>query len=275
MIERNLSDHVGDQRREADQALAELGDAYYRRQVEGQRALDRWEAARASKSWWKRVRGVETPEEAAAWGGTRAALADLDEAKSAFETGKINQQKLVTGEQGERVLLDHLSDRPHQWVVFNGYRNRRGEIDHLVLGPMGLWAVEVKNRRVLLEVSGQEWVANKLDTAGKVVGEEPAADQGGQGRNWGRQVAEPAELLADHLADKGQVIPVRTAVLLVKPGAKVGRSTDPGIDLVTADLFELDRAIKMLSHPLDEAEVAALAELIESHHHYHAARRSA
>lgn len=273
MIERNLSDHVGDQRRDADQALAELGDAYYRRQVEGQRALDRWEAARASKSWWKRLRGAETPEEAAAWGGTREALSDLDQAKAAFEEAKIQHQKLTSGERGEQVLLDHLADRPHQWIVFNGYRNRRGEVDHLVLGPMGLWAVEVKNRRVLLDVFGQSWVANKLDSSGKIVGDEPAADRGGQGRNWGRQVAEPAELLADHLADKGHPVPVRTAVLLVKPGAKVGRATDPGIDLVTADLAEFDRAMKLLSHRLDEAEVAALAELIESHHQYHAARR--
>lgn len=275
MIERNLSDHVGDQRRNADQALAELGDAYYRRQVEGQRALDRWEAARASKSLWKRLRGIETPEEAAAWGGTRDALSHLDSAKATFEAAKVEHQKLITGERGEQVLLDHLADRPHQWIVFNGYRNRRGEIDHLVLGPMGLWAIEVKNRRVLLEVSGQNWVAHKLDRAGKIVGEEPAADRGGQGRNWGRQVAEPAELLTDHLADKGHLIPVRTAVLLVKPGATVRRSTDPGIDLVTADLSELDRAMKMLSHRLDEVTVAALAELIESHHQANAAHRSA
>ena len=272
MIERNLSDHVGEQRRNAEQAIAELGDAYHRREVEGQRALDRWEAARASKSLWNRLRGVETPEEAAAWGGTRNALSNLDTARAELDEAKVDRDKLVTGETGEQVLLDRLADRPNQWIVFNGYRNRRGEIDHLVLGPLGLWAVEVKNRRVLLDVSGQDWVAHTLDGAGKVVGEEPAADRGGQGRNWGRQVAEPAELLAHRLADKGHPITIRTAVMLVRPGAAVTRSTDPGIDLVTAELAELDRAMQMLAEPLDEAEVAVIAELIEADHQHHASR---
>ncbi len=266
MIERNLSDHVGDQRREAEQSIADLGDTYYRRQVEGQRALERWEAARASKSLWKRLRRVETPEEAAAWGGTRDALSNLDAAEAELGQAKIGRERLAAGDRGERVIPDYLSDRPHQWIVFNGYRNRRGEIDHLVLGPLGLWAVEVKNQRVLLDVSGQNWMAHKLDKAGKVVGEQPAADRGGTGRNWGRQVAEPAETLADHLTSGGHSVPVQTAVVLVRPGAVVARCTDPGVDLVTADLSDLDRAMKMLANPLDEGDIAAIAERIEAGH---------
>lgn len=266
MIERNLSDQVGHWRREAEQSIAELGDVYYRRQVEGQRALDRWEAARASKSLWKRLRGVETPEEAAAWGATRDALANLDAAEAELGRAKIDGERLAAGERGERVIPEYLVDRPHQWIVFNGYRNRRGEVDHLILGPLGLWAVEVKNQRVLLDVSGQDWVAHKLDKAGKVVGEQPAADAGGLGRNWGRQVAEPAEVLADHLAAGGQPVTVQTAVVLVRPGANVARCINPGVDLVTADLSDLDRAMKMLATPLDEAAVAAIAERIEASH---------
>ncbi len=266
MIERNLSDHVGDRRREAEQSIADLGNAYYRRQVEGQRALERWEAAKASKSLWKRLRRVETPEEAAAWDRTRDALTNLDAAEAELDQAKIGRERLAAGDRGERVIPDHLRDRSNQWIVFNGYRNRRGEIDHLILGPLGLWAVEVKNQRVLLDVSGQNWMAHKLDTSGKVVGEQPATDRDGTGRNWGRQVAEPAEVLADNLTAAGHPIPIQTAVILVKPGAVVARCTDPGVDLVTADLSDLDRAMKMLAHRLDEGDIAVIAERIEAGH---------
>ncbi len=47
----------------------------------------------------------------------------------------------VAAEDQMTVALQRLSD---DWLLFRGYVNRRGEVDHLVVGPGGIWAIEVK-----------------------------------------------------------------------------------------------------------------------------------
>jgi len=42
-------------------------------------------------------------------------------------------------------------------VLFSGYRNRRGEIDGLLLGPSGLFAYEVKYHNATVYISGDDW----------------------------------------------------------------------------------------------------------------------
>ena len=49
-----------------------------------------------------------------------------------------------------RVLND-------EWTLIRGYRNRRGEIDHLLLGPRGLAAIEGKHRNALVHCDGDHW----------------------------------------------------------------------------------------------------------------------
>ena len=55
------------------------------------------------------------------------------------------------------------------WTLFRGYRNRRGEIDHLLLGPRGLFAIEVKNLNATVHIDGDRWRADKYDRYGNLV----------------------------------------------------------------------------------------------------------
>ena len=43
------------------------------------------------------------------------------------------------------AALDNALD--DSWTLFKGYRNRAGEIDYLLIGPTGLFAIEVKARQ--------------------------------------------------------------------------------------------------------------------------------
>lgn len=89
----------------------------------------------------------------------------------------------VAAEDQMTVALQRLSD---DWLLFRGYVNRRGEVDHLVVGPGGIWAIEVKGRGVCVHIDGDQWRYEKFDRYGNLVDQGILADR--RGRSWGRQV---------------------------------------------------------------------------------------
>ena len=108
------------------------------------RAQHRWGAwLRLAFAGWREKRAVPRPPIPAA-GHT-----DLEEKLRAGIAG----EQLVAVELG-RVLDD-------DWTLLRGYRNRRGEIDHMLLGPNGLFAIEVKNLNATVHVDGDRWRADK------------------------------------------------------------------------------------------------------------------
>jgi Holliday junction resolvase-like predicted endonuclease len=55
-------------------------------------------------------------------------------------------RRLAAGIAGERQVAEALGRAlGDDWVLMRGYQNRLGEIDHLLLGPSGFVAIEVKN----------------------------------------------------------------------------------------------------------------------------------
>ena len=74
-----------------------------------------------------------------------------------------------------------------EWVLFRGYRNRRGEIDHLLLGPRGLFAIESKHRNGTVGAVGDRWSYVKYDNP-----VEHGEMTDAQGRSPSEQVSQPA-----------------------------------------------------------------------------------
>lgn len=93
---------------------------------------------------------------------------------------RLARQRAGVGAE-ERVTEDLrvLSD---EWTVFRGYANRRGEVDHVLVGPRGVWAIEVKGRGVRVNVTGDEWWFDKFDRYGNLVERGVLADR--SGRSW-------------------------------------------------------------------------------------------
>src|SRR6516162_4627233 len=84
----------------------------------------------------------------------------------------------IAGEQ--QVALELGQVLGDDWVLFHGYRNRRGEIDHLLLGPRGLFAIEVKHRNATVYIAGDEWRYKKFDQWGNQVESGSIEDRTGQ-----------------------------------------------------------------------------------------------
>jgi len=141
-----LSNHPGDmlgdaaRRRRAGEkrVLSVYEDELIRYRARVQAVRVRRDRARAGHRWWtwlrlslgvgREKRGMPRPPVPAA--GHRT---DLEE-------------KILAGIAGEDLVATELGRAlDDDWTLLRGYRNRRGEIDQLLLGPRGLFAIEVKN----------------------------------------------------------------------------------------------------------------------------------
>lgn len=267
MIERQLSNHVNTYLVEAEQreavAIAAQGSALDSQQ----HAVEALAAASRTKSWWRRLLVVPSADERVAAGLVDHHRQIAIDAGRQIERARIDRAKAEHGQQGEQALPDWFRPRlSDEWRMFHGCYNNKGEIDHLLLGPPGLWAVEVKSDRAKLVVFGDDWELTKLDNGGNIVGRKRAAD--GRGRNWGRQVSEPAAILATRLARKGHNVPIRTAVVMVTQRAEVVDVVMPGVDLVTASIEEFAKTATTGAPILDHEQLAAIDDLIVEHHRY-------
>ena len=94
-------------------------------------------------------------------------------------------------------LAEALDD---EWILLRGYCNSRGEIDALLLGPRGLFAIEEKYRSVRVYIRGDEWMAEQIDKYGKSRSAHfPIRD--GKGRSPSEQVKEPVAALSRWLRE--------------------------------------------------------------------------
>ena len=215
-----LSNHPGDLLDEASRrraaaekhALSVYQDALIRYRARVQTIKVKRDRARAQRRWgtwlrlafagWKEKRGVPRPPIPA------AEHTDLEE-------------KLMAGIAGEQLVAAELGRAlDDDWTLLRGYRNRRGEIDHLLLGPQGLFAIEVKNLNATVHVDGDRWRADKYDNYGNLVEQRPIADA--KGRSPSAQLNEPADDLERFLRERGQPVTIQRVVILTHRRSRIG-----------------------------------------------------
>jgi hypothetical protein len=69
-----------------------------------------------------------------------------------YERERMNWRKGTLGEHSVLAILESLSDR---YFVLNDVRTANGNLDHIVVGPTGLFAIETKNWRGSVTVNEQ------------------------------------------------------------------------------------------------------------------------
>jgi len=202
-----LSNHPGDmlndvtRRRQATQkrAQARYEDALIQHQARVQTIRVKRDRARQHHRWWTWLRLVF-----AVWAEQRRAprptVPDAGDADT--------EEKIRAGIAGEQLVAAELGRAlADDWTLLRGYRNRRGEIDHLLVGPGGLFAIEVKNINATVYVDGDRWRADKYDNYGNLVEQRPIADR--RGRSPSEQLNEPAGEL-ERRASTGTVDTITT-----------------------------------------------------------------
>ena len=262
-----LSNHPGDmlgdaarRRRAAERRVLSVYEdelVRYRARVEATKvSRDRaragrhwWSWARLSVTAWREKRRIPRPPVPAAGHAT-----DLEE-------------KIMAGIAGEQLVATELGRRlDDSWTLLRGYRNRRGEIDHLLLGPRGLFAIEVKNLNATVHVDGDRWRADKYDRYGNLVEQRVIADR--MGRSPSVQLNEPADDLERLLAGRGHPAQVRRVVILTHERSRLGTVRNPTVLAGTSAGYVLDLA-EASARRLDREQRAAIADQIQRDHAVH------
>jgi hypothetical protein len=182
------------------------------------------------------------------------------------------EEIIKAGIKGEDMVAAGLGRRlGDDWTLLRGYRNRRGEIDHLLLGPQGLVAIEVKYLNGVVHCDGDSWWLDKYDQYGNQV--EPRkqiADRGG--RSPSVQLNEPADQLAGFLSAQGHPVQVQRVVLFTHPRSRIGHCDNPTVRIGTS----ADAVVKLLKGTrltVDAGQLAQLERLIMRDHRFHEGRR--
>lgn len=186
-----------------------------------------------------------------------------------------SEQAILAGSGAEQRVADELGRALGQeWVLFRGYRNSRGEIDGLLLGPRGLFAYEVKYVNATVYIRGDDWSAEKYDKYGNLVEpRRPMIDRGARGRSPGKQLNEPADALADWLRRRGYQAAIGRVVLLAHPNARVGSSRDATVQ-VTRSVPDLLQLVERTPVTMRARQLAEIAEIIRRDHQHHEKRRA-
>jgi hypothetical protein len=247
-----------------DRKHAEFEDARAQHHARVQLARESRDEARAQHRWLTWLRSVfavrreqrlaPTPPRPAGTAGAREA---------ALKAGITGEQQVEA--EFERVLGD-------DWTLLRGYSNRRGEIDHLLLGPQGLIAIEGKHHNGTFHCDGDEWHFDKYDNYGNLVAAgRPIRDQGG--RSPSVQLNEPASELEGFLRSRGQQVQVRRVVLFTHPKSRLGNCRNLTVRVATSTDYVIN-LVNGSPPVLDADQLSQLQRLIIRDHEFHRAHRA-
>jgi hypothetical protein len=266
-----LSDHPGDLLKRArlrgdkqqQRAMKEYESALRRHKADVRKAESERDKARADRRWLAWLRAVFAVRKA-----RRRAPVPPQQAGAPSD----EESKLAAGVEGEQFVADELGrSLGDDWLLLRGYKNSRGEIDHLLIGPMGMVAIEVKNINGTVHCDGDSWRVDKYDRYGNLVEQYSIGDRGARHRSPSVQLNEPADALEDFLRSRGEDVGVLRVVLLAHPRSKVGTCRHATVSIFTRT-SEVTRLLTKVKQPFDPATRARLENLIIRDHQHHARR---
>lgn len=181
---------------------------------------------------------------------------------------------LGTGHAGEQAVRAELEGILNDdWTAISGYKNPRGEVDLVLVGPPGMLALEVKAINGKVCVNGDSWWRDKYDRYGNLVETRlPITDQAG--RSPSRQLNEPIDMLQTQLARRSIWVPVRRGVVLAHHASELGSIANPTVQFVglISDLRRYVFAEHMTMPAHGAPFVERVVEIVCADHQYHAKR---
>jgi hypothetical protein len=255
-----LSNHPVDEVQRTEDAIAGERQAL----VERSRAVDRLRTKQAaSQRWWQFGQRLRDRRE----------VRDLVARRPRRDPAKPRQlARQRAGVAAEDEVTANLSVLTNEWTLVRGYANRCGELDHLLIGPRGVWAIEVKGRGIRVHVNGDHWSFEKFDRYGNRVDQGVLTDRGG--RSWGRQVADIAADLERFLRSRGAAVTIETAVVVMHQRAEIGSCADLKISALSIGTDELLKEILGQPVTLDADRLDPLRRLILRDHNFHDQRKA-
>ena len=140
-----------------------------------------------------------------------------------IETVSVERSKIAAGLSGEKMVSEFLQrNLTGRWTIIGGFLGGKGEIDFVLIGPSGVFAIEVKNRNGIISCNGDDWSLTRPD--GVTV---PLMDNGG--RSPAQQINESAGWLETELSKAGYAVKIPKAVIWSHPKTRLGVITNMSI----------------------------------------------
>jgi hypothetical protein len=247
-----------------EQALARHGARLtaLRQDRDRARAERRWFTwTKATVATWRHQRRRPRPpaqRQVLAPAGPQRSVADQE----AILTAGITGEHIVAADLGA-VLGD-------EWTLLHGYHNHHGEIDHILLGPRGMFTIEVKYRNATVDIDGDVWRLRKYDHYGNVVEHGLITDR--RGRSPSVQLNEPTAELERFLSSRHHPVRARRAVILTHPRSALGQCRNLTVDLVATSASRLVSLLSESPAMLGTAQVSELQQLIVHDHQFNQRR---
>ena len=251
-------------------ALARHSEALARHSARVTALRQQRDRARAERRWWTWARtSVVTwhtqqrrPRPPAVRQARPAAMPRDVADQEAILTAGITGEHIVAADLGA-VLGD-------EWTLLHGYRNRRGEIDHVLLGPRGMFTIEVKYRNATVNVDGDQWRFCKYDHYGNLVEQGWITDR--RGRSPSVQLNEPTAELERFLRSRNHPVRARRAVILTHPRSALGRCRNITVDLIATSTSRLTDLISESPAVFGTTQVLELQKLVVHDHQFNQRR---
>ena len=180
------------------------------------------------------------------------------------------------GAEGERRVADRLAAQlDDQWTMLSGYNGSGGEIDRIIVGPLGACALEIKYLNGNVTVNGDSWLISRYDSYGNEVEHyQPMTDKAGHSPS--QQLNMAVKPLQDFLSQRKLLRRMVTAVVLSHDRSFIEVARNQAVDNVTAlphlrvrDLFSQSK-----QPPLSPEAAARVVQHIQRDHEFHKNRRS-
>ncbi|NMC58653.1 MAG: NERD domain-containing protein, partial [Candidatus Methanofastidiosa archaeon] len=80
-----------------------------------------------------------------------------------YSYGHNKGRSWIKGDEGEKLVSLYLEDLPGGYFVFNDVKipGGKGNIDHLVIGPTGIFVIETKNYSGYYKIEGNNWYLSR------------------------------------------------------------------------------------------------------------------
>jgi hypothetical protein len=197
---------------------------------------------------------------AAAAGGAGLVLLLLAGVVAAAGPSESDMRTKRAGAAGEQVIPRLLEALPDSWTLINGVPlpGAHADVDHVLIGPGGVFAIEAKNHSGWVECAGgprgDAWGYSRRGPNGTMV-EAQIGNPSGQARWHARE-------LAQALRARGVDVPIEPVVVFTHPRVEL-HTERPSVPVLPVN--ELLAFLDQQLHHLGQRETSRVVQAILSH----------